>query len=69
MGYRIFRNISQNTAALWITVFAKPFAKYSLPFILTIRRSIDFTHISNSIDFTHVSSKLFKKHAEEKYSI
>ena len=30
MGYRIFRNISQNTAALWITVFCETFRKIQL---------------------------------------
>ena len=56
MSYCILRNISQNSEALWVTVFCgifrkiqQPygllyFAKYSLPFLLTFNRSIDFTH-------------------------
>ena len=80
MGYCIFRNISENKASLWIAVFseifpkiqqpyrvlyfAKYLSKYSLPFLLTFNRSIDFNRISHSIDFTHVWSELFKKHAE-----
>ena len=46
--------------------FANYFAKYSLPFLLSMTRLIDFTHMSHSIEFNHVWSKLFKKYARKK---
>ena len=49
-----------------ILYFAKYFAKYSLPFLLSMTRLTDFTHMSHSIEFTHVWSKLFKKYARKK---
>ena len=77
MGYCIFRGISENKASLWIAVFseifpkiqqpyrllyfAKYLSKYSLPFLLTFNRSIDFNHISLYSDVMGTIQKACRK--------